>query len=277
MSKELTVPKQSASLFSGASNFTEAMEMATVLSKSDMVPKNYIGKPGNCLIAIDIAIRHGVSPFVIMQEMEPINGNPTFSSKYLIATVESSGKFSNMEWEFQDSEGKTVNYLETVWQGGNKSQIKRTVDIPSNLRCRVKATRLSSGKELEGPWVSIEMAIQEGWYYRKGSKWQTMPKVMLRYRAASIWTSFFAPNARLGMKTKEEVLDQLEPTVIDTDHEDITAKPSPLADLNKEVEEPSTKAAEAVQNKEVEEIEVVQEAESSTENANTDKEEPPLI
>ena len=49
----------------------------------------------------------------------------------------------------------------------------------------------------------MEMAIKEGWYTKSGSKWQTMPRLMLQYRAASFWQRAYAPEISMGMITQE--------------------------------------------------------------------------
>ena len=41
-------------------------QAANVLSKTDMIPASYRGKPGNCFVAIDMAQRMGVSPLLVM-------------------------------------------------------------------------------------------------------------------------------------------------------------------------------------------------------------------
>ncbi|EJX00150.1 hypothetical protein EVA_11744, partial [gut metagenome] len=63
---------------------------------------------------------------------------------------------------------------------------------------------------LRGTAVTIQMAIDEGWYTKNGSKWRTMPEQMLRYRAASFWCSTYAPELSMGMRTVEENIEEAE-------------------------------------------------------------------
>ena len=65
------------------------------------------------------------------------------------------------------------------------------------------------------------MAIEEGWDTKNGSKWRTMPRQMLMYRAASFWTSVYAPELSMGMRTVEEAQDFID--ITDT-AEDVTAQ-----------------------------------------------------
>jgi hypothetical protein len=58
------------------------------------------------------------------------------------------------------------------------------------------------------------MAKAEGWYAKNGSKWQTMPEQMLRYRAASFFVRAYAPELSLGLATREEIEDSIDGEVV---------------------------------------------------------------
>jgi hypothetical protein len=60
---------------------------------------------------------------------------------------------------------------------------------------------------VEGPTVSIQMAKDEGWYGKNGSKWKTMPDVMLRYRAAAFFGRLNCPEMIMGIYTSDEVVE----------------------------------------------------------------------
>ena len=53
----------------------------------------------------------------------------------------------------------------------------------------------------------MQMATAEGWSTKAGSKWKTMPELMLRYRAATFFGRLYAPDLLLGMQTVEEARD----------------------------------------------------------------------
>ena len=74
-------------------------------------------------------------------------------------------------------------------------------------QCIAWTRQRGSDEKLEGPAVSIEMAKKEGWFGKSGSKWQTMPELMLRYRAATFFGRLYCPEITLGMKSMEEVID----------------------------------------------------------------------
>ena len=163
--------------------------MAQALCTSTMVPSEYRGQQGlsNSLIALEIAARMGLSPLVVMQNMTPIHGKPSWSSSFLIATVNSSGRFTPLRFVFDDK------------------------DNPSS--CFAVARDKATGEVLEGQLISIEMAKREGWwsrpdrYGKETSKWQSMTGQMLRYRASAFWVKVYCPEISLGLMTQDEVAD----------------------------------------------------------------------
>jgi hypothetical protein len=53
----------------------------------------------------------------------------------------------------------------------------------------------------------MDMAEKEGWSKKNGSKWLTIPQVMLRYRAASFFARMNCPELSIGLYSKEELDD----------------------------------------------------------------------
>jgi len=54
----------------------EAWRFAQFLAKSQFVPEQYQGKPGDCLVAIDAAQRLRVSPLMFLQNTYIVHGRP---------------------------------------------------------------------------------------------------------------------------------------------------------------------------------------------------------
>ena len=71
--------------------------------------------------------------------------------------------------------------------------------------------------------MTMEMARNEGWVTKSGSKWQTMPELMLAYRAAAFFARVHCPSALMGFQTAEEVRD-LEAEEVYRDLTDVTQK-----------------------------------------------------
>lgn len=177
---EIVKVESNNNVFINKESFEHAQRVATMLSKSDLVPVQFKGKVDNCVIALNMAGRMGADPLMVMQNMYIVHGKPAWSSQFLIATLNACGKFSPLRYEEDDKEGG---------------------------RCRAIANDLKSGEKLEGVWVSMDMAKAEGWVDKNGSKWKTMPQLMRRYRAGSFFTKQFAPEVSMGFQTVEEVED----------------------------------------------------------------------
>ena len=176
----------------------------------------------NCMFAVEVASRIGASPLMVMQNMAVIYGRPSWSSKFLIATVNSCGRFEPLQFRFTDKGALgMVDYTDYVWNPTKrcKEPVIKQFDGKKihDIECVAFTTKRGSDGVLESSPVSVRLAIQEGWYTKNGSKWQTMTKQMLMYRAASMWTNAYAPELSMGMRTVEEQQD------IYTDYEDVTA------------------------------------------------------
>lgn len=61
----------------GPRDFNEALTQAEYLAASEMVPKAYRGKPGDCLIAIQWGGEIGLKPLQAMQSIAAVNGKPS--------------------------------------------------------------------------------------------------------------------------------------------------------------------------------------------------------
>lgn len=169
--------------FASIDVFEQNWRMAKALSMSQLIPQNFQGKAQDCLIAIDMSRRMGASPFMILQNMYIVHGKPAWSSQFLIACINSCGKFSPLRYKPVGEKGKS-SYGYIAYAIDNKYK-----------------------DTLEGPAVTMEMAEKEGWVTKAGSKWKTMPDLMLRYRAATFFARMYAPELTMGMKTDDEVID----------------------------------------------------------------------
>ena len=193
--------------------FEHAERIATLFANSTLVPDVYKQKPGNCMIALDVAGRCGASPMMVMQNLHIIHGKPTWGASYIIAAINASGRYTPLRFE--------VTVLGEVQAGGK---------IVPNKQCIAYAwerhmTDQHGKKEfrLESAPVSVEMAVKEGWYTKNGSKWQAMTDLMLQYRAATWFGRMYAPEILMGMQSQEEVLD-IEATQVDPAAEKLAEK-----------------------------------------------------
>ena len=218
--------------FFDAGQFEVMQRVCKMFANSELVPDIYkvsasnseAKAVANCMIAISMAMRVGADPLMIMQNMVIIYGRPSWSSKFLIATVNTCGRFYPLQYRFTEKGmlGK-VDYTEykTTWENGKKKSTpeRKTFDGTKvmDVECVAFTTIKGSDMVLESSPVSVRMAVQEGWYTKNGSKWTTMTKQMLMYRTASFWTNAYAPELSMGMKTDDELRD-----IVDVDFEDVT-------------------------------------------------------
>jgi hypothetical protein len=186
--------EKETSLYFNLAKFEHAQRIATLFSSSTMVPKHFQGNVANCLIALNYADRLQADPFMVMQNMYVVHGRPGVEAKLVIALINQSGKYAEpLKFKF---DGAGDEYGCTAWTREEKSQ-----------------------EIVEGPKVTLRMVKAEGWNedkknretgYVQKSKWNTMPEMMYRYRAASYFANVHCPELKLGMSTVEEIRDFVE-------------------------------------------------------------------
>ena len=163
----------------------------------------------NCMIALDMAQRLGASPLQVMQNLHVIEGRPSWSSQFIIAAINSSGKFSPLRFDIKWDEHETeAEYTTLQWSNATrqKEPVTSTVRL-RNATCVAWTTERGSGQRLESSPVSLVMAVSQGWYTKNGSKWPSMPELMLQYRSAAFFGRIYAPEILMGLQTQEEVQD----------------------------------------------------------------------
>lgn len=192
--------------------FELACRQAKIYSQSTIVPDVYRENPSNCLIAMNMARRIGADIMQTMQSLHIIYGKPGWSAQFLIATFNQSGKFSSLRYEWKGEPG-------TPEHG-----------------CRAWAIEKATRERIEGPWVTMKLVKDEGWWDRKDSKgnfvskWRTMPELMFCYRAAAYLVRTHAPELAMGLQTVDELTD----TVIDiTPEPEEREQPAPASSIDK--------------------------------------------
>lgn len=212
-------------------SFELSQRIAKMLSSSTLVPEQYratiqkkAGKDeygnqvwreevnpnglSNCVIALNMANRMGADPLMVMQNLYLVNGRPSWSSQFIMAGINSSGRFSALRFEIKDLGEKEIGYEETTWENRKPKKITKSIKV-HDFSCVAWAIERETGERLESSTITIEMAVKEGWYQKDGSKWQTMPEQMLRYRAASFFGRVYAPELLMGLRSTEEEQERI--------------------------------------------------------------------
>lgn len=156
---------------------------AKVYAMSPLVPE-HIRKPegaavANCLIGMEMSKLLNENLLVVLQNIYIVKGKAGWNATYYIARANKSGIFRDpIDWE----------------ESGEGDSLKVTAFTV------VKST--SKRVDFE---VSMEMAKAEGW--TSNPKYKSMPKLMLRYRAATFLVRLYCPQVMLGMQMIDEIED----------------------------------------------------------------------
>jgi hypothetical protein len=181
---EVAQPQQTGlTMWNDKGELDRAWRAAGMLSRSELVPDTYKGKQENCLIALDIAGRVGWSPMAVMQNLYIVKGKPSWSGQACIAMINGCGRFTPVSFRWQGEQGK------------------------NNWGCVAVSTRTKDGVICESAPVTWQMALDEGWVNKPGSKWKTMPEQMFMYRAGAFFARVHCPDVLQGIYVQGEVED----------------------------------------------------------------------
>lgn len=195
MSSQLVEQKQSFSL--APQNMEEAFKFADMLSKSNLVPKDFAQNAGNILVAVQWGAELGLQPMQAMQNIAVINGRPSLWGDSVIALVKASPLCEYVTEEVTDA-GATCK----VKRKGEPEQVRYfTVDDAKKANLWGK----------QGPWTQY-------------------PKRMLQMRARSWALRDVFPDVLRGMPVAEELQDMQPEKDVTPIQEDTKPKPSFYSD-----------------------------------------------
>lgn len=179
---------------------------------------------GNCIVAIETARAVGMSITAVMQQANIIEGKLSWSAQFVIGAINASGRFTPLRFDMKNKGMIRAKYKE---KGAWNNEVRRfdmtekTVEL-ENLECIAWAlpanvpfppgvytldqARGAGLPVIEGPPVSMKLAVEEGWYAKSGSKWQTeMKHKMLPIRAGAYFSDLHASDIVMGMgRTTDE-------------------------------------------------------------------------
>lgn len=155
----------------------QAMKLSTMLADSELVPKDYRGKPANVLVAVQWGAEVGLQPLQALQNIAVINGRPSLWGDAVWALVKSHHLCEFTKEEFDQG---TWTATCTVKRKGNPTP-----------------TVVSFSK------VDAEKAQ----LWNKGGSWAQYPKRMLQMRARAFACRDAIPEALKGLAVAEEVMD----------------------------------------------------------------------
>lgn len=123
-----------------------ALKAADMLAKSDLVPKDFQGKPGNCLIAIQWGAELGLPPLQAMQNIAVINGRPSIWGDALLALVRGSGALVSINEWIEGDDGDKPNWI------AHCEVVRRGADEPVRRSFSWDDAKTANLADKQGPW-----------------------------------------------------------------------------------------------------------------------------
>lgn len=169
-----------------SARFAHLQRLATLFSNSKLVPEHFRGDMPSTFVGMQMALRLQVDPMMFLQSSYIVHGRPGIEGKLAIALINRSGIFEGpVQWRFT-GQPKTPEWACTAY-----AKHKKAGEI-----CEVS--------------VSWQMAKDEGWIDKKGSKWLTMPDMMFRYRSATFLGRLYCPEVLMGLNLVDELREMPE-------------------------------------------------------------------
>jgi len=194
-------------------SLSEAMQLADMMSKSELVPANFRNKPADVLIAVQYGAELGLAPLQSLSSIAVINGRATIWGDGLLGLVLNSGLMENykeMTADEIEAAGKAVFWAK---RKGTPEPIVREFSIDDAKKA--------------GLWNNAKKPI-----------WQQYPFRMLQMRARSWALRDGFADALKGMSIREEVDDY-----VPTEAPPALAMPRRMSE-RKQIEEPPSTPVE---------------------------------
>lgn len=163
----------------GLEMMEKALKFSEIMAQADIIPTHYRGKPANVFIAVQSALRMNLDPMQIMQNTFVISGKLGMVTAFAISLANQSGLFDSGIRYRIDGSGEDLK-----------------VTAYTNLK--------KTGEEISYT-ITMKEARAEGW--TKNAKYQSLPELMLRYRAATLLIRTHVPEVLNGMHMVEEIED----------------------------------------------------------------------
>lgn len=155
-------------------SFDEAMQFAKLIADSDLAPKDFKGKPGNVLVAVQMGVEVGLPPMQAIQNIAVINGRPALWGDAMLALVMNHSTFEGIHEETKDG----IAY------------------------CTVRR----KGMEQQTRTFSLDQAKKAG-LLGKAGPWTQYPERMLAMRARGFALRDIFPDVLKGIISREEAED----------------------------------------------------------------------
>jgi hypothetical protein len=163
-----------------------AKDVAGMLAKSELVPKNFQGKPCDILIAGAMGARLGLDLFSALSGIAVVNGRPTLWGDAQLAVCQARPDFGG---------------IKTAWAGEGDA-----------LACTVTVARKGHADPYVGAF-SVADAKKAGLWSKQGP-WSQYPRRMLELRARAFALRSAFADALAGFHAREEIEDETPAEVL---------------------------------------------------------------
>lgn len=174
-------PKKTYSL--APTTFDEAVRFAELVANSSFCPREYRGKAGDVLVAVEMGAEVGFRPMQALQSISVINGRPAIYGDGALALVRATGELEDFDEHFE-GDGDMLSAVCMTKRRGEPNPVTRRFTVAMAKRAKL---------------------------WGKSGTWTEYPQRMLQMRARS-WTlrDGWADVLR-GLHIREEIEDITEP------------------------------------------------------------------
>ena len=158
--------------------FDQLVRFSEMAANSELMPKDYKGKPGNVMIAVQMGSELGLAPMQAIQNIAVINGRPAVWGDAMAGLCKSHPAWMGMKEEVT-GEGDAMKAV---------CEVHRKGDHPTVREFSVADAKLANLWNKPGPW-------------------QQYPKRMLQMRARGFALRDAFPDALKGLISAEEAAD----------------------------------------------------------------------
>lgn len=161
-------------------NMTQAIELANMIAKSELVPTQLRQKPADCLLVIEQSMRWGMSPFAVAQCTSVIHGKLMYEGKLVAAVVNANGNLQERLSYVYSGEGDNRKIVVTGHMRGEKE--------PRTIEAVLKDVKTSN------------------------EQWKKQPDQQLMYSGVRTWARRHTPELMLGVMSPDEDFETIDVT-----------------------------------------------------------------
>lgn len=173
-----TAPQHSQPTVLRPQSMRELLDFAQIAAKSTMLPRDYIGKPENVVIAVQLGSELGLAPMQALQNIAIINGRPAVFGDAMLGLVKQSPLCEDIEEHFEGDGDRRVAVC--IAKRAGKRPVHQSFSVEDAKRANL---------------------------WGKSGPWQQYPDRMLQMRARGFALRDAFPDVLRGLIGAEEAGD----------------------------------------------------------------------